>query len=141
MLGQKGRGWLLLLVESLGRLQTHRGGRRRGERTNGAGVVLHQVLVGRERPRPGSRFPGEFLVLHGGGPLHRDQRAVAPGVSEVPCGLTDGTGEVTEDGTGHQAAGSPQSVGSTLLLRSAVLQTELTSVSTRHLQSCTVRDA
>ena len=141
MLGQEGRGWLLLVEGRLGPpLQSHRGRERgRGERmTDAAGVVLHQVLVGGKRPGPGSRLPlgdgvPHGVPHHGGGLLHGDQRAVALGVGEVPSGLADGTGEAAEDRTGDKAAGSPQPVGPALLLGLAVLQAELTAVSTRHL--------
>ena len=144
MLGQKGRGRLLVVEGRIGSLQAHRGWeRRRAERmTEAASVVLHQVLVGGKRPGPCTRLSGDLPLgdgvphgapHHGGGLLHGDQRAVALGVGEVPGGLADGTDEAAEDRTGDQAAGSPQSVGSALLLRQAVLQAELTAVSTRHL--------
>ena len=50
-------------------------------------------------------------------------------MSEVSRGMTDGTGETAEEGTGDQSIGSPQSVSSALLLRLAAVQRELTSLS------------
>ena len=115
---------------------------RRRRVTDGAGVVVHHPLVGRKRPGYWTRLPGKLLdgvlCLHHVGVgllrdcVHGDQRTVALGVSEVSRGLADGTGETAEDGAGDQSTGSPQSVGAALLLRLAVTQTELTSLSTRH---------
>ena len=132
--GQEGRGWLLLAEGGLGR--------RRERMTDGPGVVVHQPLVGRQWPGLRSRLPGNLPhgvlgpvhvgVGHLSGRVHGDQRAVALGVSEVPRGLADGTGETAEDGTGDQASGSPQSVIASQLLGLPILETELASLDTRH---------
>ena len=115
VLGQEGRGWLLVVE-----------GRRwrRARITDGAGVVVPDGVL---------RLPHPVGVG-----VHGDQGAVALGVSEVSRGLADGTGETAEDGAGDQSTGSPQSVGAAHLLRLAVAQTELTSLSTRHPASCTL---
>ena len=131
MLGQEGRGWLLVLED-------------RRRMTDGAGVLVHQPLVGRKRPGPWTRLrlpgrlPDGVLGLHHVGvgllidSVNGDQRAVALGVSEVSSGLADGTGETAEDRTGDQTIGCPQSVGAALPLRLAIVEAKLTSLSTRH---------
>ena len=131
VLGQEGRGWILVVED-------------RRRMTNGAGVVVLHPLVGRNRPGPWTRLrqPGQLpqgvLGLHHVGVdllrdgVHGDQRAVAFGVSEVSRSPADGTGETAEDRTGDQSTGSPQSVSAALLLRLAEVETELTSLSTRH---------
>ena len=131
MLGQEGRGWLLVAE-----------GRRRRERPDGAGVVVHHPLVGRNWPGRWTCLPrhlphGGLGLLHAGvGPIsdgvHGDQRAVALGVGVVPGGLADGTGETAEDGTGDQPTGTPQFVAAALSLRLSVVETELARLSTRH---------